>query len=112
MASFDCASDLNGKNNCDVSLEGVTFQGLGSVSMKTGMTCSGVKGAATALSGINDCLDHGPSLYVCCGAAFKCAPGQPNGCRPATAGEKGVPLKECLASKCATAQTPRHGRSI
>jgi len=62
VAIFDCASDLNGKNNCDVSLEGVTFQGLGSVSMgsvsmKTGMTCSGVEGAATALSGINDCLD-------------------------------------------------------
>ena len=26
-----------------------------------------------------------PQLYVCCGASFKCALGQPNGCRPVTA---------------------------
>ena len=60
VVSFDCASGLNGENNCDVSLEDVTFQGLGSNSMATGMTCSGVNGAATGLGGINDCLDHGP----------------------------------------------------
>ena len=57
---FDCGTDLNGKNNCDVSLKKVTFQGLGSNGMTSGMKCSGVKGAATGLSGINDCLDNGP----------------------------------------------------
>ena len=57
VVKFNCASDLKAKHNCEVLLEGVTFQGLGSNNMKTGMTCVGAKGAASGLSGINDCLD-------------------------------------------------------
>ena len=56
VVGFGCASDLNGKNNCDVTLTDVAFKGLGSDGMKTGMHCGGVKGTATGLSGINDCL--------------------------------------------------------
>ena len=61
VASFDCAFGLNGKNNCDVSLQDVTFKGLGGDGMKTGMYCSGVKGSVTRLAGVNDCLTAGPT---------------------------------------------------
>ena len=42
VVGFGCASDLNGKNNCDVTLTDVAFKGLGSDGMKTGMHCGGV----------------------------------------------------------------------
>ena len=56
VVDFGCASDLNGKNNCEVTLKNVTFNDLGSAGMKSGMYCGGVEGAATGLRGINNCL--------------------------------------------------------
>ena len=56
VVNFGCASDLNGKNNCEVALKNVAFDDLGSAGMKTGMHCGGVKGTATGLKGINNCL--------------------------------------------------------
>jgi hypothetical protein len=58
VVSFACANDLNGKNNCDVTLEDVTFKELGSDGMKTGMQCGGTTGTAAKLSGINNCLKN------------------------------------------------------
>lgn len=55
-------SDLKGpgsssKHNCaGLSFESVVFKGLGSASKKTGMVCSGAKGSAKGLVGINNCL--------------------------------------------------------
>ena len=56
VVDFGCASDLNGKNNCEVTLKNVTFNDLGGAGMKSGMYCGGVEGAATGLRGINNCL--------------------------------------------------------
>eukprot|EP01052_Picozoa_sp_SAG31_P048835 SAG31_NODE_10404_length_1142_cov_1.204219_1_plen_307_part_00 len=56
VVGFSCASDLNGRNNCHVTLTNVTFKDLGSDGMKTGMHCGGVNGTVTGLTGINDCL--------------------------------------------------------
>ena len=64
VVSFGCGTGANGKNNCDVSLQDVKFEGLGSDGMKSGMVCTGVKGTATGLTGVNDCLTSpapGPS---------------------------------------------------
>ena len=54
--NFDCDTKDSGGHNCDVSLTDVSFTGLGSAGLKHGMKCKGVRGTATGLTGINNCL--------------------------------------------------------
>ena len=51
---FDCDNHVDGKANCHVRMENVQFSGYGQ--RKASMSCKGVEGTVSHLSGIDSCL--------------------------------------------------------
>eukprot|EP01051_Picozoa_sp_SAG22_P004325 SAG22_NODE_229_length_14598_cov_13.257052_6_plen_980_part_00 len=57
VVSLKCGHGLSSAGNCkNIVLNNVAFHKLGVAATKHGMVCTGVKGSATGLRGINDCL--------------------------------------------------------